>query len=116
MVGKALEIVKDDVRLGVGELQHLYEDVVSCRVGVQLHLIIMFPQTETTQRPRHQIVFGMCPPETMSQWILSCCPKGLNDFHVSDVFAFLLLHASLIADKQGCVGACLSDGVEEGTV
>ena len=82
MVGQALEIVKDDVRLGVGELQHLYEDVVSCRVGVQFHLIIMFPQTETAQRPRHQVVFGMCPPETMFQWIQPCRPKSLNDFHV----------------------------------
>ena len=27
-----------------------------------------------------------------------------------------LLYASLIADEQGCVGACLSDGVEEGAV
>ena len=27
-----------------------------------------------------------------------------------------LLYASLIADEQGCVGACFSDGVEEGTV
>ena len=86
VVGKALEVVKDDVRLGIGELQHLYEDVVSYRVGVQLHLIIMFPQTETAQRPRHQIVFGMCPPETVFQWILPCRPKSLNDFHVSDVF------------------------------
>ena len=86
VVGKALEIVKDDMRLGVGKPQYLYEDVVSCGVGVQLHLIIMFPQTETAQRPRHQVVFGMCPPETMFQWILPCRPKSLNDFHVSDVF------------------------------
>ena len=31
-------------------------------------------------------------------------------------YAIALLHASLIADEQGCVGACLSDGVEEGAI
>ena len=36
--------------------------------------------------------------------------------HPRVVMLYLLLHASLIADEQGCVGACLSDGVEEGTV
>jgi hypothetical protein len=30
----------------------------------------------------------MCPPETVFQWILSCRPEGLNDFH-GDVFLWL---------------------------
>ena len=49
----------------------------------------ILPQTETVQRPRHQVIFGMCPTETMFQWILPCRPKSLNDFHVSDVFCLL---------------------------
>lgn len=36
--------------------------------------------------------------------------------HTCLVMLSLLLHASLITDEQGRVGACLSYGVEEGTV
>ena len=35
--------------------------------------------------------------------------------HACIVMQSLLLHASLITDEQGRIGACLSDGVEEGT-
>ena len=81
MVGQTLEIVEHYMRLGVGKAQHLYENVVACRIGIQFHIVIMLPQAETTQCPGHKVILWVRPPEAVLQRVLSRCPEGLNNSH-----------------------------------
>ena len=65
----------------------------------------------------HRIVFANAPrcvfSLTLQEWRTNLYKGGAPS---TCRYAIALLHASLIADKQGCVGACFSAGVEEGTV
>ena len=76
------------------------------------------PDKVTALHPlTHCIVFANAPhcvfSLTLQEWRTTYI-KVVR--HPRVVMLYLLLHASLIADEQGSVGACLSDGVEEGTV
>ena len=32
------------------------------------------------------MVFGVCPSETLLQWVLTCSPKGLNNSHIFEIY------------------------------
>ena len=76
------------------------------------------PDKVTALHPlTHCIVFANAPhcvfSLTLQEWRTNLYKGGAPS---TCRYAIALLHASLIADEQGCVGARLSDGVEEGAV
>ena len=60
----------------------------------------MLVQTEAAQCPGHQVVLGMKPAKGMLQRILSSCPEGLYDAHLSQFLFLFLTLDSITLDRQ----------------
>ena len=100
VLGEAGEVVEDDIYLCIRKMEFINEDALPLGVGVKRNLIVMLAQTEVVQCPGHQVVLGVKSAKGMLQRILSCCPEGLYDAHLSQFLFLFLTLDSITLDRQ----------------
>ena len=81
MLGQTQMVIIDHMYCRVGKVNFLYQHIVTPLVGVELHLVIVLTQGAATQCPRHQVVLGMPPSESILQGISASTLEGLYDSH-----------------------------------
>ena len=96
MLRQAEMLVIYDMHFGVGQVQEIYEHMLSLFIGVECHLVVMLTEAKAAQCPRHEVVLGTQPSEAMFQRVASCRPKGLHNTHKTKLMKLEFYFASKI--------------------